>query len=215
MVIRGAGEKKPRYDDWFLTPSYPVASGRRRTTTKTTTTTTTTTKTAICNSYAINLSLAGAATSIISVISNTSLSRQWYACRDKTCVAMILMAASANDTEGAKWNQSIKLCFYFVATKLLSLSRQKFCRHKHTLSRQKTCFVATKDVFRRDKSKLVETKVLSRQIRVCRDKLSRQKLCRGKHTFVATKNVFCHDKNILVAAPANDFTMFYCVLIYL
>ena len=55
---------------------------------------------------------------------------------------------------------------------------------------------------------LVGTKLLSQQIRVCRD----------KQTFVATKDVFCRDKHMfdtqsktfvatkimLVAAPAND-----------
>ena len=50
----------------------------------------------------------------------------------------------------------------------------------------------------------VATKVLSRQIRVCRDKimfvatklcLSRQNyVCCDKHTFVATKDVFCLSK---------------------
>ena len=46
-------------------------------------------------------------------------------------------------------------------------------------------FVATKDVFCRDKSKLVWTKLLSRKSYVCRDKyLSWEK--------------FCHDKNILL-----------------
>ena len=83
-------------------------------------------------------------------------------------------------------------------------SRQKFCRYKH-------CFVATKDVFCRDKSMLSATKRLSNRC-VCRDKT-----CRDKHTFAARKHVFCRDKHvfcrhktfvatkmILVAAPAND-----------
>ena len=82
------------------------------------------------------------------------------------------------------------------------LSRQTFCRDKHT-------FVTTRHV-------------LSRQTRVCRNKndtcgSSRQwydksmlvALCdkhvlvatnvfRGKHTFVATKDVFCHEKGVFV-----------------
>ena len=75
----------------------------------------------------------------------------------------------------------------FVATKVLSrqifvatnitLSRQKFCRDKHT-------FVATKHVFCRNKSMLVNlfTKRLSRQA-----------------YFVATKDVFFRDKHVFGA----------------
>ena len=67
-------------------------------------------------------------------------------------------------------------------------------------------FVATKQVFCRDKSMLAATTVLSRQNYVCRDKifvathpcLSRQQFCLDKHTFVS------ESKMILVAAPANN-----------
>ena len=82
------------------------------------------------------LSLAGAATSVIFIATNTCLSRQThllsrqkYACHDKT----------------------------FVTTNIF-LSRQiNICRDKHNivatsllLSRQNTCFVATKNMFCRD-----------------------------------------------------------------
>ena len=66
-----------------------------------------------------------------------------------------------------------------------------FCCYK---TRDKHTVVAAKDVFCRDKSKLVETK----------------KHVWRTHTFVVTKDVFCRDKSfvatkmILLAAPAND-----------
>ena len=88
-----------------------------------------------------------------------------------------------------------------------SCHKYNFCRDKHVLSlaRQNIfvstnpltlshTFVATKDVFCRDKSKLI------RQNYVCRD----------THTFVETKDVFCRHKTfvatkmILGAAPANN-----------
>ena len=66
----------------------------------------------------------------------------------------------------------------FVTTKYFCRDKRVFFATSIFLSRKKTCFI--------NKSKLVATKVLSRQNYVCRDK-----------TFVATKI-------ILVAAPAMD-----------
>ena len=83
-------------------------------------------------------------------------------------------------------------------------------------------FVATKDMFCRNKSMLVVTKLLWRQTYSCHHKsfvatnifLSPQTyFCRYKtfvaatHTFVMTKDAFWCDKNdtsLLVAASAND-----------
>ena len=68
-----------------------------------------------------------------------------------------------------------------------------FCRDKHV-------FGTTVHIFCRDKSMLLMTKVLLRQIFVATNTiLSRQNLCRNKHVFVATKHIFCHDKNTIVA----------------
>ena len=80
------------------------------------------------------LSLARAATSVICVATNTCLSRQKYACRDKS----------------------------FVVTKLFVVTKHVFCRHKSmlaatkVLSPQNFCpdkhtFVTTKDVLSRQK----------------------------------------------------------------
>ena len=93
-------------------------------------------------------------------------SLQTRVCRDKTRVCR------------GKSTKVLPRQNIFVATNTF-LSRQKFCRDKHT-------FVAAKDVFCRDKSKLVATfvatksrlllqifiatTVLSRQNYVCRDK---------------------------------------------
>ena len=77
------------------------------------------------------LSLAGAATSIIFVETKVSfLSRQKYACRDKT---FGVFGATKVLSRQSIFSRQI-YCF----------SRQKFCRSKHT-------FVDTKDVFCRDK----------------------------------------------------------------
>ena len=117
----------------------------------------------------------------------------------------------------------------FVATKVC-LSRQNFCRDKvmfvtknicrhkrRVLSRQKTCFFATKLILVAAPAKVVSRQTyfcrnkrqvlfrqnfcLSRQAYFCREKrrvLSRQiRICRDKHVFVATKLR-------LAAAPAND-----------
>ena len=68
-------------------------------------------------------------------------------------------------------------------------------------------FVATKDVFCREKHVFVETKMsLSRQNYVCRDKseLVATKLCLSRQTFYNVKNMFVATKEILAAAPAND-----------
>ena len=66
-----------------------------------------------------------------------------------------------------------------IRDKYLSRQTQIFCRDKYT-------FVVTKDVFCHDKNMFVATKVVFRVKR----SLSRQN--------------FCCDKNLLVAAPAND-----------
>ena len=79
----------------------------------------------------------------------------------------------------------------FVVTKVsLPVATKYYGRDKHT-------FVATKDVFCRDKSKLVTTKLLWQQNYVCRDK-----------SFVAKKL-------ILMAAPANDTKVVHCSLLWL
>ena len=90
----------------------------------------------------------------------------------------------------------------FVATKVLSqqshfpdkhrtkvwLSRQTFCRNKHTI-------VATKDMFCRDERVFVATKVcLSRQNYVCYHIFATH-ICRDKIMFVATNAYLCRDKN--------------------
>ena len=75
-----------------------------------------------------------------------------------------------------------------------------FCRDKIRGFRDNT-FVATKDVFYRDKHVFVVTKVSSSRQNFCCDKicLSQQmsKICllRQKMCFIATKDVFCRDKN--------------------
>ena len=110
----------------------------------------------------------------------TCLSRQKWACRDKSFVVT-------------------KLCLLlqiFVVTKLLSWQKDAkayFCHDKRcVLSRPKhVCH---------DKSKLVVTKVLSWQNYVCCYKyLSWQNFCCNKSMFLATKVLswqayFCHDK---------------------
>ena len=65
------------------------------------------------------------------------------------------------------------------------LAKYYFCRDKHVLSRQNTCFVATKVCLPRQN--------------FCRDKIMfvYKRFCLNKHAFVATKIIF-------VAAPAND-----------
>ena len=81
------------------------------------------------------------------------------------------------------------VCLEFVATNTC-LSGQKLFLHRHT-------FVATKDVFCRDKHVLVATK--------CDKKVNRDKIM-----FVATNisrdTSFVATKIILVAAPADDNT---------
>ena len=104
---------------------------------------------------------------------------------------------------------------YFVMTKLLSwqtcLLQQKFCRNKHI-------FVATKDVFCRNKQvslswqnfchnkiisqQIVVTKLLSQQAYICHNK--RHVLLWRNTSFVATKicllwQNFCHDKHMFGA----------------
>ena len=70
-------------------------------------------------------------------------------------------------------------CFVTKNTPLLS--RQKYaCRHRRFFA--KTLCLSRQNIF-------VATKLLLRQILVCRD----------KHTFVATKDVFCCDKHVFVA----------------
>ena len=105
--------------------------------------------------------------------------RKYHFCRDKSFVATKHVLCRDKSMFAATERLSRqKLCLsrqnIFVATKLLScqifvatntcLSRQMFCRDKHT-------FVATKDVFCRNKSKFmfVATKVLSRQACFSRD----------------------------------------------
>ena len=116
-----------------------------------------------------NISLAGAATSII-FVATTVLSRQTRVCRDNTRLSSRQKYACRDKT--------------FIATKLF-LSRQNifvetkdvFCRDKH-VSLPLQGFVGTKLCFSRQI--FVATKVcLSRPTRVCRD----------KHTFVATKHL--------------------------
>ena len=90
----------------------------------------------------------------------------------------------------------------FVATKVLSqqshfpnkhrtklwLSRQTFCRNKHTI-------VATKDMFCRDERVFVAAKVcLSRQNYVCCHIFATH-ICRDKIMFVTTNTYLCRDKN--------------------
>ena len=85
----------------------------------------------------------------------------------------------------------------FVVTKLCLL-RQKtsftFCRDKQT-------FVATKDVFCREKNQtMLAAKKTFVVTKLCllRQKTS-FKFCRDKQTFVETKDVFCRDKHVFVA----------------
>ena len=104
------------------------------------------------------VSLAGAATSIIFVATNTSfvptnvwLLRQNYVCRHKIFLSRVFRDKT------------------FVATSIL-------------LSRPKTCFVATK-LLRNDATKVS----LSRQKYVCHDKRSvatKHSFCRGKRVFI-------------------------------
>ena len=69
------------------------------------------------------------------------------------------------------------------------LSRQTFCRGKHTFVATKTCFVATNMSLRRQNTSLVATKVCLSVVttRVCPDK--RSNVIRSRQTRV------CRDKN--------------------
>ena len=95
----------------------------------------------------------------------------------------------------------------FVATSNFYFSRQiSIYRDKHVFVAKKLLSLPSKDVFCHDKSKLVVTKLLSRQNYFGRDKyMSRQKFCRDKNMFVATnmllsrqKDVFCRGKHVLL-----------------
>ena len=66
-------------------------------------------------------------------------------------------------------------------------------------------FVATKDVFCRDKNMLVAKTRLSRQTFFGRDKTY---FCRDKHT----KHVFCRDKSMLVETNMHPFFFFFFFL---
>ena len=123
--------------------------------------------------------LAGAATSIIFVTTNMCLLWQ------NTSFVMTKVCLLQQNFCHNK--------IMFVVT-IFFLLQQDFCHDKHT-------FVMTKDVFCRDKSKLVTTKLcMSRQIFVAtifllqQKCLSWQKFCCDKHTFVATKHIFCRKK---------------------
>ena len=76
------------------------------------------------------------------------LSRQKFACRDKTFVVTNIFCRDK---------------IMFVSTNVLCVLRQIFCHDKYT-------FVATKVMFCKYKGKLAATKLLLRQNYVCRDK---------------------------------------------
>ena len=138
---------------------------------------------------ALPLSMAGTATSIIFVATNTPfvatkvcLSRQNFCrnnqvfvatecfCRDKTFVPINISSDK----------------HVFLAIKVWS-RQTYFCRNKHV------CFFARKHVFCRETNMLVETELLLQQTHICRDKTfvttkvwSRQNYVCRNQTFVAT-----------------------------
>ena len=110
---------------------------------------------------------------------------EYHFCRNRSLVA-------TKDT--FHLNKSIPiLLVYFSATTNILLSQQtRDCRDKTgLLSQQNRSFVAIK-------SMLVATKLLSRQIRVCRDKYLSQQFCRDKHHFVATSILLSQQKTSFV-----------------
>ena len=123
------------------------------------------------------------------------------------CLCDVSLAGNAKSIIFVATNDLSRQNTCFVATKVCLL-RQNFCRDKNTcLSRQNTSFG-------REKSMLLATKCLSRQTRVY---LSWQKFwkdkqfCRDKrfvatniHMFVATKDVICRDKHVFVTPDKND-----------
>ena len=122
------------------------------------------------------ISLAGAAKSIIFVVTKHSF------CRDRSMLVIMAKVLS--------WQA------YFCHDKTCLLSWQKYACHDKTVVMTNTCFVSTNicqdksfvvtKLFCHDIHNFVVTKVLSRQTCDCHDK-----------TFVATKV-------ILVATPIND-----------
>ena len=116
------------------------------------------------------LSLAGAATSIIFVITKVLSWQNMSFVMTKVCLSQP----------------------NYVCRNKIFLSWQKFCCGRHT-------FVATEDMFCHDKRRVFgATKVsLSQQIFVITKLLSQQTyFCWDKHTFVMTKDVFCSNKHV-------------------
>ena len=76
--------------------------------------------------------------------------------------------------------------------------------HKYHFCRDKSILVATKlllrQIFVATKYNFVATKVLSQQTYFCRDK---RRICVDKHIFVATKDVFCRDKHVFATKPLS------------
>ena len=130
------------------------------------------------------------------------LSRQRF-CRDKHVFIATNMCFSRQKTRLLSRQKYEKLC----------LSRQICCFFCFVFLIDKHTFVASIDVFCRNKHVSVSTKVCLSQQNVCRDNImfvATNICCRDKQTKFATKllswqmNCFVATKIILVAAPAND-----------
>ena len=87
-----------------------------------------------------------------------------------------------------------KTCF--VATKVC-LSPQNVCRHRYTFFRDKSIFVATSllclDKKKKKKKYFAATNICCDK-RFVATKKKRKSFCRDKHTFISTKDVFCRGK---------------------
>jgi len=135
--------------------------------------------------------LVGAATSIIFVATNTYLSQQMYACRNKTFVATILCLLWQNIfvmTKCLSWQ-------IFVTTNMF-VAKKKIFRHLFIFSRQA--------YFSRDKTRFTGTHYLSRLFAATNMYLSWQKFCHNKIMFVMTN--ICCDKSFVM-------TKICCILV--